>query len=106
MRQFSVDATLVALNKELCIVHVKKIHCGACGEACPTNAIFPTEKGRVVFPEIDNQYCIGCGACEHACPTIPESIVVTESRVHGVAKEYVPPELPASNMGLKGDFPF
>ncbi len=101
-----VQIGVVTLKKDLCIVHTKKIHCGACGEACPTNAIFPVEKGRVAFPEIDNQYCIGCGACEHACPTVPKSIVVTANSVHKMAKVYVPLELPVPDMDLKGDFPF
>jgi len=103
-----VQIGVVTLNKELCVVHVKKIHCGACGEACPTNAIFPTEKGLVIFPEINNQYCIGCGGCERACPTMPKSIVVTANRVHKRAEFYVPPRLPLSDMDVdsKGEFPF
>ncbi len=36
---------VISLNKELCIVHLKKIHCGACGKTYPTNALFPAKKG-------------------------------------------------------------
>jgi Fe-S-cluster-containing dehydrogenase component len=78
------------LNKEKCIVHVKKKHCGACGEVCPTHAIFPVKRGLVLFPEIDIDYCIGFGACEHACPTQPKATTVTSKIVHSKAKKYVP----------------
>ncbi len=101
-----IQIGVVTLNKQLCVVHVKKIHCGACGEACPTNAIFPIEKGLVVFPEINNKYCIGCGGCERACPTKPKSIVVTANTTHRRAEIYVPPQLPLPGMDEKGDFPF
>jgi formate hydrogenlyase subunit 6/NADH:ubiquinone oxidoreductase subunit I len=101
-----IQIGVVALNKELCVVHVKKKHCGACGEACPTNAIFPVEKGRVLFPDINNSYCIGCGGCEQACPTSPKSIKVTANRVHLKAEVYVPPELPVLDIDVKSDFPF
>jgi len=80
----------VSLNKAKCIVYVKKKHCGACGEACPTHAIFPVKKGLVLFPEIDSDYCIGCGACELACPTKPKAITVTSKIVHSKAQKYVP----------------
>jgi len=71
-------------------VHVKKKHCGACGEACPTHAIFPVEKELVLFPEINIDYCIGCGACELACPTKPKAITVASKIVHSKAQKYVP----------------
>ena len=91
----------VILDKEKCIVHVKKRHCGACGEACPTYAISPVQKGRVLFPEINADYCIGCGACEHACPALPKAIFVKAEPVHGKALKYIPDErifeLPASS---------
>lgn len=101
-----IQIGVVNLNKELCVVHVKKKHCGACGEACPTNAIFPVEEGRVLFPDINNSYCIGCGGCEQACPTSPKSIVVIANSVHKTAELYVAPELPVLDMELKHDFPF
>jgi len=37
--------------------------CGACKEACPSNAIRP---GAIYV--IDPDACIECGACEAACP--------------------------------------
>ncbi|MGD8982235.1 MAG: 4Fe-4S binding protein, partial [Desulfobacterales bacterium] len=50
----------------------------------------PKEKGHVLFPEIDTDYCIGCGACEHACPVKPKAITVTSEIVHSKAQKYVP----------------
>lgn len=94
------------LHKDLCIVHVKKKHCGACGEACPTHAISPVEKRRILFPELNPDYCIGCGACVYACPTKPKAIVVKALRIHekakcrSVKKSVLP--LPPQN----SDFPF
>ena len=95
------------LHKDLCIVHVKKKHCGACGEACPTSAISPVEKGQVLFPKLNPDYCIGCGACVYACPTKPKAIIVKAIPIHEKAETYrlvkkqVLP-LPSQN----GDFPF
>ncbi len=95
------------LDKERCIVHVKKKHCGACGEVCPTHAIVPALEGRVLFPMMKIDYCIGCGACERACPTKPKAIFVTADPVHGRARKYIPKKPPAP-IEEKGDdaFPF
>lgn len=87
-----VQIGTVSLNKEKCIVHVKKKHCGACGEACPANAISPVQKGRVLFPKINKDFCIGCGACEHACPTQPKAIFITANHVHKQAVKYAAKE--------------
>ncbi|MCP4670231.1 MAG: 4Fe-4S dicluster domain-containing protein [Desulfobacula sp.] len=96
-----------SLNKELCVVHVKKKHCGACGEACPTHAIFPVENKKIIFPEINLDYCIGCGACEHACPTYPNAIVVSSVLVHQKVKKYTPDRKFESKTTLqKQGFPF
>jgi len=97
----------VILDRRICIVHVRKKHCGACGEACPTHAIFPVEKGLVLFPEIANDYCIGCGACEHACPTAPKAIRVVPEPVHSTALKYelsAPAEMPTDD--TESGFPF
>lgn len=97
----------VRLYEQRCVVHLNKKHCGACGEACPTHAIIPAEKGRVVFPTIEQDYCIGCGACEKACPTSPRAIVVTAEQVHGLAKKRLDPT-PAAALPVTGEegFPF
>jgi ferredoxin len=95
------------LNKKQCIVHVKKKHCGACGEACPTHAIIPAEKGRVLFPKMIAEFCIGCGACERSCPTKPKAIIVTANPVHARAQKYIPKPLPVSEGEKETDeFPF
>ncbi|MCP3876420.1 MAG: 4Fe-4S dicluster domain-containing protein [Desulfobacteraceae bacterium] len=96
-----------SLNKELCVVHIKKKHCGACGEACPTHAIFPVEDKKVIFPEINLEYCIGCGACEHACPTDPNAIVVSSVLIHKKVKTYKPDRKPELKLiPQKQGFPF
>ena len=50
-------------GRQLCM------HCEhpACASACPTNAMFKTDLGPVVF---DESRCIGCRACMQACPFI------------------------------------
>ena len=40
------------------------VSCGACVEACPTEAITEGD-GKYV---IDADTCVGCGACAEACP--------------------------------------
>lgn len=39
--------------------------CGACMNVCPKNAIRMAEdEVGFVYPEIDQNLCIGCGACK------------------------------------------
>lgn len=40
------------------------VACGACAEACPTEAIAEAD-GKY---EIDADKCIDCGSCADACP--------------------------------------
>ena len=40
------------------------VSCGACVEACPTEAITEGD-GKY---EINADTCVGCGACAEACP--------------------------------------
>ncbi len=40
------------------------VSCGACIDACPTEAIAEGD-GKY---EIDADKCVGCGACAEACP--------------------------------------
>lgn len=40
------------------------VACGACVEACPTEAITESD-GKY---EINADICVGCGACAEACP--------------------------------------
>jgi ferredoxin len=72
----------VDLLKDKCVVYVNHQNCGACVEVCPTRTITFIDKGNILYPEVDNQYCIGCGACSKACPTNPKSIVVRTNTVH------------------------
>ncbi|BES65447.1 ATP-binding protein [Gottschalkiaceae bacterium SANA] len=39
--------------------------CGACGDFCRYNAILPTKKKVLVYPEL----CHDCGGCQLVCPT-------------------------------------
>ncbi|MBR2020053.1 MAG: 4Fe-4S binding protein [Clostridia bacterium] len=40
------------------------VSCGACVEACPTEAITEGDGKYVINADI----CVGCGACAEACP--------------------------------------
>ena len=77
----------VDLLKDRCVVYVKNENCGACVEVCPTKTIRFIDKGNILYPEVDNRYCVGCGACTHACPTTPKSIVVRPNQVHKKAEK-------------------
>lgn len=83
------------LLEDICVVYVDDNNCGACGEVCPTHAIRFVDRKTILYPEVDEQYCIGCGACELACPTAPKSIVVSALSRHELAEKNpytVPPE--------------
>lgn len=93
--------------KDNCIVQTQKTDCGACSEHCPTKAVrmIPFE-GKLVIPEVRDDYCIGCGACEFACPTKPYKSIYVEGNVtHQTAKKNV--ELKKQEViNTKEDFPF
>jgi ferredoxin len=98
---------IAKFEKRNCIVNTEHTDCGACSEHCPTKAVtmVPFE-GKLVIPEVREEFCIGCGACEHACPTRPwRAIYVESNAVHKRSKK--PPEqklVPAP--AIKEDFPF
>lgn len=94
--------------KENCIVETEKTDCGACSEHCPTKAVhmIPYE-GKLVIPEVREEYCIGCGACEYACPTKPyKSIYVEGNTVHQLAKLNLENVAPQKEVDYKEEFPF
>ena len=95
------------LMKEKCVVYVNDENCGACGEVCPTHTISFVDKNNILYPETDNQYCIGCGACEKACPTSPKSIVVRSNQIHKKAVQYIAAaKQPQPKKKTSEDFPF
>lgn len=43
--------------------------CGACGAACPSDAIHMAwDREGFLYPRIDDEKCIGCKRCEQVCP--------------------------------------
>lgn len=94
--------------KENCIVETEKTDCGACSEHCPTKAVHMIPyQGKLVIPEVRDEYCIGCGACEHACPTKPyKSIYVEGNTVHQLAKLNLENEASEKEVDYKEEFPF
>ena len=97
----------VDLLKDKCVVYVNNKNCGACVEVCPTKTITFINKGNILYPEVDNQYCIGCGACSKACPTTPKSIVVRTNPVHKKAVKNLTTGTPAQpKSAVPKEFPF
>ncbi len=97
----------VVFVKEDCIVETKKKDCGACAEHCPTKAVkmVPYE-GKLMIPEVNNDYCVGCGACEHACPTEPRrAIYVQPHETHQLARARIE-EREAPRESVPEEFPF
>ena len=91
-----------------CIVKTQKTDCGACSEHCPTKAVhmIPYE-GKLVIPEVRDEYCVGCGACEFACPVKPyKAIYVEGNEVHATAKKNVENEKSKEKVDYKEEFPF
>jgi ferredoxin len=78
----------VRLIEKLCVVYAHHADCGACAELCPTHAVYTEEKDGLLYPKIDQKFCIGCGACENVCPQWPKAILVDPIVEHGFA---VPP---------------
>lgn len=98
---------VVDLLKDKCVVYVNHQNCGACVEVCPTKTITFTDKDNILYPDVDNKYCIGCGACSKACPTTPKSIVVRANPVHKKAIRQVSVGAPVKQKdATPKDFPF
>ena len=97
----------VDLLKDRCVVYINHQNCGACVEVCPTKTITFVNKGNILYPVVDNQYCIGCGACSRACPTDPKSIIVHPNRVHKKAVKQNISDAPVrQKIAVPEEFPF
>lgn len=56
----------ISIKTEYPLVDANKCNlCGKCGDFCNFNAIIPTRKNVLVFPES----CHSCGGCKLVCPT-------------------------------------
>lgn len=97
----------VDLLKDKCVVYINHQNCGACVEVCPTKTITFINKGNILYPIVDNRYCIGCGACSKACPTNPKSIVVRPNSVHKKAVKTFAQDTPGRQKNaVPEEFPF
>jgi len=97
----------VDLLKDKCVVYIKHQNCGACVEVCPTKTITFLNRGNILYPVVDNRYCIGCGACSKACPTDPKSIVVHPNLAHKKAVKTLMDGSPVQpRSAVPKEFPF
>ena len=97
----------VDLLKDKCVVYINHQNCGACVEVCPTKTITFVNRANILYPVVDNQYCIGCGACSKACPTDPKSIIVKPNAVHKKAVKSLTKDTPIQQKSaIPQDFPF
>lgn len=97
----------VDLLKDKCVVYIHHQNCGACVEVCPTKTITFINKDNVLYPVVDNRYCVGCGACSKACPTDPKSIVVHPNPIHGKAVKTLVHDTPVRQKNaVPQEFPF
>lgn len=54
--------------------------CGACFNACPTNAIFMKEdENGFEYPQVEEKKCINCGLCEKCCPILYEKVHINSN---------------------------
>jgi MinD superfamily P-loop ATPase len=58
LERITIKKGYPVVNAETCTL------CGACGDFCRYNAILPTKKKVLVYPEL----CHDCGGCQLACP--------------------------------------
>lgn len=97
----------VELLKDKCVVYINHQNCGACVEVCPTKTITFVNKDNILYPVVDNRYCVGCGACSRACPTDPKSIIVKPNSVHKKAVKSLTKDTPVQQKSaVPRTFPF
>ena len=79
----SIHIGRAKVNRDLCIVEDKGVHCGNCARHCPSGAIKmvprdPEDPDSIKIPAVDESLCTGCGACEFLCPVRPISAIHVE----------------------------
>ena len=57
-----VEAITAHIMRDVCTM------CGICSNACPYNAIEPSNKSTGLFPKVIEAACAGCGTCSAECP--------------------------------------
>lgn len=73
-------------HRELMFDEERCTGCGSCIPACPQQAIFRTESGKVVT---DRKKCTACGLCVSRCLYHARSVVGTEVPVQELVKQLV-----------------
>jgi NAD-dependent dihydropyrimidine dehydrogenase PreA subunit len=72
-RSVSVRDLKAKGERVVCSAKERCCGCGACYNACPTNAIFmKKDREGFLYPVIDQKKCIDCGVCISVCPFAPK----------------------------------
>ncbi|MBO7544047.1 MAG: 4Fe-4S binding protein [Bacteroidales bacterium] len=79
----SIHIGTAKVDRSLCVVETKGVHCGNCARHCPTGAITmvasdPDDPDSLKIPAVNEELCIGCGACEFLCPSRPVSAITVD----------------------------
>lgn len=64
----NVAIGLARVDRRNCLAWGFGLHCLACAEACPYNAVQVEMHRDIGCPEVDSGLCRGCGLCRQVCP--------------------------------------
>lgn len=84
LERIAIKKEYPKVNAETCTL------CGACGDFCRYNAILPTKKNVLVYPEL----CHDCGGCALVCPT--DSISYIKRTIGNIYAGKMPSGLPVA----------